>query len=215
MKKIIGNPWFKWTAFILLVSCSGGRKNQNPGQPVSAQPQQSSRQAQPQNIYYFNDQNNVSVGEIDLGSQLYFKLDNTSLRRVEKNGKSKYRDPSNQTVYEIKYSDDGFKLRTPTGQLLWKVKYKNSKIKLANNEEMKDAYEISQKGESAVIKKNDTLVENLDLGEGTIPVIVKSPSRTLMISGPSKNPVFAILTLKDIPADQQMVLIMEVLLKDQ
>ena len=222
MKGTRQHRWLKFIPLILLLACSGGRRydNQNSMPEKSAVPSQSTQSATQQSSaqsgteYYFNTADNVSVGMIDLKSPVYFQLDNTSLRRVVKGDKSKYRNENNQNVYEIKYDDDGFKLRTDQGKLLWKLKYKTGKIKIAPNEEMTDPFEIKPDGNTAVISKNNSTVVSVNLGEGTIPVIIKTGSRTLMISGPKKNPVLSLMALKDIPDDQKMVLITEVLLSD-
>ena len=217
MKGILQSPWLKFIPVLILLACSGGKRydNRNSSQEKTSAPAQVTRPAQAATEYYINTADNVSVGIIDLKSPVYFRLDNTSLRRVVKGEKSKYRNENNRNIYEIKYDDDGFKLRDDQGRLLWKLKYKTGKIRIASNEEMTDAYEIKQGGNKAVISKNDSTVASVDLGEGTIPVIIKTGSRTLMISGPGKNPVLSILALKDIHDDQKMVLITEVLLSNR
>ena len=219
IKRTLQSPWFKLVPVILLLACSGGKRydNQNSvqqkasGTTSSSQPVQS---AQPETEYYFNSADNVSIGLIDLKSPAYFRLDNISLRRTVKGEKSKYRNENNQNIYEIKYDSDGFKLRDDQGRLLWKLKYKSGKIKIGSNEEMTDAFEIKQEGHSAIISKNGTTVATVDLGEGTIPIVIKTSSRTLMITGPRKNPVLSLMVLKDIPDDQKMVIITEVLLSN-
>ena len=218
MKGTRQRRWLKFIPLILLLACSGGKRydNQNSMPEKSVAPSQATQQsAQSGTEYYFNTADNMSVGLIDLKTPVYFQLDNTSLRRVVKGDKSKYRNENNQNVYEIKYDDDGFKLRTDQGKLLWKLKYKTGKIKIAPNEEMTDPFEIKQDGNTAVISKNNSKVVTVNLGEGTIPVIIKTGSRTLMISGPKKNPILSLMALKDIPDDQKMVLITEVLLSDR
>ena len=44
--------------------------------------------------------------------------------------------------YEIKSNDNGFKLRTSDGTLLWKVRISEDKIKVSNNEENANAFEL-------------------------------------------------------------------------
>ena len=45
----------------------------------------------------------------------------------------------------MKLGDDGFKVRTLDGKLLWKVKVTPEKIKVSNNEENKDPFELKIK----------------------------------------------------------------------
>ncbi len=210
MKKVIGNHWYNVILIFLVLGCSGGKNHNNKvTTTVPPSPASSARNAK---IYYFNNSQNQSIGLIDLDSPAYFRIDDISLRRLSKNGKSKYRDQSNVNRYEVKYSDDGFKLRDSNGNLLWKLKYKADKIKLSNNEEMKNAYDIKQKGEKIIVTQNDNPVDSLNLGSGSVPAVIKTSNRTLVISGPTRSPAFALLRFSSIPAELQMILITEVLL---
>ena len=66
--------------------------------------------------------------------------------------------------YAVKFSDDGFKLRDHNEELLWKVKLYDDKIKLADNEEMNNAYEIKLKEEGRVkVERNEGLLKELRL----------------------------------------------------
>ena len=46
---------------------------------------------------------------------------------------------------EVKFGNDGFKVRTLDGKLLWKVKVAADKIKVSNNEENANSYELKIK----------------------------------------------------------------------
>lgn len=80
--------------------------------------------------------------------------------KMTKPDKKKYFNSSNTVVYEVKYKDDGFKLRTASSDLLWKVKLYENKVKISDNEENLDPYEIKKldNGE-AKLEKNDTTIE--------------------------------------------------------
>ncbi len=210
MKKVTENHWYKIIFIFVILGCSGGKSQKNQVANSATAPAASTIRAE--KTYYLNNSDNQAIGSINLDSPVYFRIDDISLRRISRDGKSKYRDPSNRNLYEVKYSDDGFKLRDGKGNLLWKLKYKPDKIKLSNNEEMNDAFDIKLKGETVLIARNNSPVDSLDLGSPSIPAVIKTQNRTLLISGPSKNPAFAIMTLSSIPEDQQMILITEVLL---
>ena len=68
-------------------------------------------------------------------------------------GKRKYRIGSGPVAYEVKPGDNGFKLRTPDGKLRWKVKISPAKIKISDNEENQNPYELKRRenGEVKVV----------------------------------------------------------------
>ncbi|MCV6629474.1 MAG: hypothetical protein OIF50_06410 [Flavobacteriaceae bacterium] len=73
-----------------------------------------------------------------------------------KSDKKKYYDQDNQVVYEIKYKPTSFKLRTPSSKLLWKVKLYENKVKISDNEENTNPYEIKKMAPSVFkLTKND------------------------------------------------------------
>jgi hypothetical protein len=197
-----------------IIACSGTQRydhssvsnDHQPSDPKVKQPDTQEKQ------YYIRDHSNNTTGSINLDLPVRIQWHETSLTRVVKDDKSKYRNENNRNLYEIKYSDDGFKLRDPNGQLLWKLKYKESRLKIAENEEMTQAYEIRQNGQEVEIKKEEKVLQSIDLGSASVPVLIKTNRESLMVSGPTKNYSFAILAIEEIPADQQLILISEVLL---
>ena len=64
--------------------------------------------------------------------------------KMTKSDKKKYYDANNNVVYEIKYKSDGFKLRTASSDLLWKVKFYDAKVKISDNEENLNPFEIKK-----------------------------------------------------------------------
>jgi len=80
--------------------------------------------------------------------------------KMTKPDKKKYFDSNNTVVYEVKYKDDSFKLRTASSDLLWKVKLYDTKVKISDNEENLNPYEIKKldSGESK-LEKNDATIE--------------------------------------------------------
>src|SRR5215212_4754859 len=58
-------------------------------------------------------------------------------------GKRKYTVDGSVVKYEVKPNDEGgFKLRTADGKLLWKVKVTPEKIKISDNEENNNPFEL-------------------------------------------------------------------------
>ena len=68
-------------------------------------------------------------------------------------GKRKYRRDSGPVIYEVKPNENGFKLRTPDGKLRWKVKISPEKIKISDNEENQNPFELKRRdnGELKVV----------------------------------------------------------------
>jgi hypothetical protein len=197
-----------------IISCSGNKRDDHLVSSPDNQPgkQQVKQERGRENQYYIRDKSNNTVGLIDLDYPVTIKWRETSINRVVKGDKSKYRNGNNENIYEIKYSDEGFKLRNDDGRLLWKVKYKESRLKISDNEEMTSAFEIKQDGQAAEIKKDQKPVQSIDLGSSSVPVMINTSRETFTIAGPSKNLSLAILAIEDIPADQQLILVTEILL---
>jgi hypothetical protein len=73
------------------------------------------------------------------GSDLTVTFDGGVLHGKFKGEKRKYE------TLEVKLGDDGFKVRTLDGKLLWKVKVTPEKIKVSNNEENNNPFELKIK----------------------------------------------------------------------
>jgi len=112
--------------------------------------------------------------------------------KMTKPDKKKYYNSSNAVVYEVKYKEDAFKLRTAASDLIWKVKLYDHKIKISDNEENLNPYEIKKldNGESK-LEKDDTTLERGTAAE-------------------ARNLVYQI---KVMPKDQQDIIVSE--LKDK
>ncbi|MFK7813892.1 MAG: hypothetical protein AB8B59_15460 [Maribacter sp.] len=108
--------------------------------------------------------------------------------KMTKADKKKYYNSDNTVVYEVKYKDDSFKLRSSSSDLLWKIKLYENKVKISDNEENLNPYEIKkmENGESK-LEKDDTTIERS----------TASNARNL------------ISKITEIPLDQQEILINE------
>ena len=112
--------------------------------------------------------------------------------------KKKYYDANDNVVYEIKYKPDGFKLRTASSKLLWKIKLYDDKIKISDNEENLDPYEIKIiNSEEAKLVKNDAKLARLTNEE---------------VKG-AYFPSLLINEISEIPEDQKRIIMDELVLK--
>lgn len=127
----------------------------------------------------------------------------------EKEGKRKYYDNGTLT-YEVKMNDEGFKLKDASSKLLWKVKIYPDKIKVSNNEENTNPYEIRNNGGVIEVKKDDAKFSTIKI-DGTNVMVNEKKAYTF-----SKNlDSFAvgILSIGEIPMDQRIFILAEYLIQ--
>jgi len=84
---------------------------------------------------------------------------------AKRSDKRKYYGPSNTMVYAVKYDDDGFKLRDHNEKLIWKVKLYEDKLKVANNEEMNNGYEIKLRDGKLKLERYEKEIKSIRLSE--------------------------------------------------
>ena len=198
---------YKWHLvwIIFLAACSG--REQNTQNQVSS-PIQNESPAKV--VYYIDNVDNEAVGSVEQGESISLTFGDESLFRVcNSQDKCKYRNRDGMNRYEIKYSEQGFKLRTETGELIWKIKFTEDKIKLARNEEMDDAIEIKSNAGTAKISQDGEEIGRVDFGSGSIPVLAEGPGGKVFITGPERQMASGILILEDIPVDQKLILFAE------
>jgi len=161
-----------------------------------------------------------TVAEIDLTSsdpKIDYSLNgqNGTVRgKTNDKGKRHYEAEDNRTIAEIKADADSFKLKGADGRLLWKIKFVDSKIKIANTEEMNNAF-VLKPGETDRIK---VLREETEIGKvkfyrerGKVKVenpadVAQYESNTNLFSG-----AYGVLLMNDIPAAERLIIMTELL----
>ena len=136
---------WKSFALVLLIAACGRRAEEwkpAPATPAST----SSRAAQPAapsapaSVVAVTTNDGQRVMEVaPSGTDLTVSYDGGVLHGRLKGEKRKYES------LEVKFGDEGFKVRTLDGKLLWKVKVTPDKIKVSDNEENKNPYELKIK----------------------------------------------------------------------
>ncbi|TAF67027.1 MAG: hypothetical protein EAZ55_05015 [Cytophagales bacterium] len=203
-------------ALYLLTSCGGEKKEQQTDKSEnSTNNQQSSEETTSENTYTIKDKNGATWVQIAInGDDLTVDIPNKiKLKGVKKDAeKTKYSDEKGTVVAEVKYKDESFKLRTPDGKLLWKVKLSGDKIKISNNEENENPYEIKKKD------NNNFKIEYQEKELGK----TKFSNNVIDIDGigtdlkvPARQNLFAygVLLLYDIPETERYILLAELLKK--
>jgi hypothetical protein len=138
-------------------------------------------------------------------------VEQTVLRvHQRKEDKRKYETPQG-IIAEIKYKDEGFKLRNPEGQLRWKVKIDSEKIKISDNEENNNPYEIKENDKQKVkVKRNDNEVATAKQHEGGKISIASANGQTqLQYKDGSLKKSLAVLAIEDLPLTDRVIIFYE------
>ncbi|MEO8379218.1 MAG: hypothetical protein ABI779_06105 [Acidobacteriota bacterium] len=130
------------------------------------------------------------------------------------NGKRKYTLDDGPVLYEIKPGDEGgFKLRNPDGSLRWKVKVYPDKIKISDNEENKNPYELKARADQRVkvVGPGDRELGNVRFAAEKIDV--ETADGKVIFSKRSAVPAgaYGVLLLEAIPARERYILVAELL----
>ncbi len=149
-----------------------------------------------------------TLATVTVGSeQIVVDMPEGSLTGIFKKEKRKYYDGSNAMRYAVKFSEDGFKLRDFREELLWKVKIYDDKIKLADNEEMNNAYEIKMRDEGKVkLERNDQPLTELRMNEAAEWFQVSDQLKT---KGAGLSLAPALLLIKELEPAEQYILMAE------
>lgn len=198
---------------LVLVSCRGESADSEESEAPSAPPPAAAASpgtaatAGPQLTGITEKGSTVTIAYTENGAEqeLYGEL--------RDNGKRKYTLDDGPTLYEIKPGDDGFKVRNADGSLRWKVKFYPDKIKISNNEENKDPYELKSRGGNRmkVVAPGDRELGNVRYAAEKIDV--ENASGQVIFSKRSAAPsgAYGVLLLDAIPARERYILVAELL----
>ena len=141
-----------------------------------------------------------------------------ALRGEEReSGKRKYAVDGGPVAYEIKPAEDGggFKLRTAAGQLRWKVKVYPDKIKISDNEENKNPFELKVRdgGRVKVMGPGEREVGNVrfDSAASRIEVQNASGAKQFEVASAAASGAYGVLLLDSIPQPERAILVAEIL----
>jgi hypothetical protein len=196
---------FNIAAFVILLSCSGPEKEKIT-QTVSNSPS-----TQP-GLYYVNDAENRELGSILLTAEPEISLGEKRVYSRRSNDKRKYIDSGGQTLYEVKFSDDGFKVRNAAGEMLWKVKIRDNKIQIGNTEEMENPFELRPgAGSSARAMLGEEVLAELETGGIISPVKLSGKLGEFWIAGPDPRYESLVLQLEAIEPMIRYIILTEIL----
>jgi len=128
---------------------------------------------------------------------------------MRESGKRKYSVGDGGVMFEVKPGDDqGFKLRLADGKLHWKVKVAAEKIKVSDNEENKNPFELKVRdgGRFKVVAPGDRELGNVRDGA------VEDASGKKMFTFEGKtSAAYGVLLLDSIPEIERYILVAEIL----
>ena len=130
-------------------------------------------------------------------------------------GKRKYTLGDDDAVlYEVKPGDDGgFKLRNPDGSLRWKVKVAPDKIKISDNEQNRNPYELKVKEPNRVkvFAPGDRELGNVRYATNQIEVEHTSGRVIFTTDAPKASGAYGVLLCDAIPERERYILVAELL----
>ncbi|MGE0821721.1 MAG: hypothetical protein AB7G75_10870 [Candidatus Binatia bacterium] len=132
--------------------------------------------------------------------------------KLKDSGKRKYQNAAGETLYEVKYKGDGFKLRTADGRLLWKVKLKAEKIKISNNEENLNPFEIwAEDGQTLKAGASGRELGTVSLIKAPQSVQIYGPTKQerYRVETPQRTKAYGLLLLEEIPEVERYILMAE------
>jgi hypothetical protein len=155
--------------------------------------------------------NGEVIGSIN-ESAFSFSYGTTSYTSKLNGDKRKYNGGSD--VIEVKYKEEGFKVRTSDGKLLWKVKITTDKIKISDNEEGKDPWEIKlNENDKAKIKKNDNEIGKVKMDSSKKEIEASSGSKSFVISAGKLSLAYCVLLVDEISDRDKFIIMTEIIAK--
>ena len=141
-----------------------------------------------------------------------------TLRGEDKeSGKRKYSVDGGPVLFEIKPDDDseGFKLRGPDGKLLWKVKLTPEKIKISDNEENNNPFELKMRegDRLKVVAPGERELGNVRFDRAATKTEIETASGAtkFVVEGSRPSRAYGVLLLDSIPEVQRYILAAEIL----
>jgi len=217
MKNLVKFIALLFLSTLFLVSCgqSSDNQNNNTSDNNTVQTDNSSTMQSDNAETFVIKMAGEEKGKIILdGSNIKFFVNGTEYQSKLKGDKRKYAVSNGDIVNEVKYKDDAFKVRTPSGDLLWKIKLYDDKVKISDNEENQNPYEIKM-GDSgkAKVKKDDTEIGKIKLKPEDHMIEITSDSKSYSVSGDKISLAYGVLLIDEIPDNLKYIIMSELLAK--
>ncbi len=210
------------TAFLLIVACNSGARR--PETAANKSPNESGTATNSSNGKSYDTK--VKIKTPDGKDFVEVKADANGtkleyngkvLRGETKDDKRKYALENGSLIAEVKFKDaDGFKVRTSDGTLLWKIKIAADKIKISDNEENQNAFEIKKNADGAKIERGETKLGEVKFYPDKQKIKVKDAADREIFDGNTNiySTAYGVLALNKIPEDLRLIILAELLARD-
>ena len=131
----------------------------------------------------------------------------TTLQGVSKDGVKRKYSSGGTVLFEVKGDADGFKLRTPAGGLLYKIKFYEDKVKVSDNEENTNPFELkTREGDRIkVMAPGDK-----EMGDVRSTTVEDAGGKKLFeVSGRPGSAGYGVLLLEGMPPTQRFIVFAE------
>jgi hypothetical protein len=155
------------------------------------------------------------VAEINQSGQIEFG--GKKLSKKQKNAEKVIYSLDGNEIAEVKTKDaDGFKVRDLSGKLLWKIKISADKIKISDNEENTNAFEIKKKDDGAKVEQNETPIGKIKFNPVSKKVKIKDAADKELFESrtDSQSIAYGVLLLDKIPETQRFIIISELIARN-
>lgn len=132
-------------------------------------------------------------------------------------GKRKYTVDGGAVVFEVKPDNDseGFKVRNPDGSLRWKVKLEPQKVKISDNEQNDNPFELKMRegDRLKVVAPGDKELGNVRFDRAKTKTEIENASGAtqFVVEGSRPSRAYGVLVLDAIPAVQRYIIAAEIL----
>lgn len=195
---------------LLLASCGGERAEAPPpapsSTPVAAQAAPPPSSAQLTSVSENEGEVTIAFTENGQARELFGEARDT--------GKRKYSLGDGTVLYEIKPGDgQDFKLRAPDGKLRWKVKVSPDKVKISDNEENRNPFELQVKDATRVKVEGpgERELGNVRFAANRLQVEDASGKVVFALGSMKPSGAYGVLLLDGIPPREQYILVAELL----
>lgn len=131
----------------------------------------------------------------------------TTLQGVSKDGVKRKYSSGGTVLFEVKGDDDGFKLRTPAGGLLYKIKFYDDKVKVSDNEENANPFELKTREGNRIKVMAPGDKEMGDVRSNTVEDA--AGKKLFEVTGRPGSAGYGVLLLDRMPAAQRFIVFAE------
>lgn len=203
-------------AFLSFACNSGSKQSETPNNPTTSKPTTENKAYDTKVKIKTPDDKDVVEVKIDANSTK-LEYGGKVVRGETKDDKRKYSVEGGSQIAEVKIKDaDGFKVRTNDGKLLWKIKIADGKVKISDNEENQNAFEIKKKDDGAKIERGETKLGEVKFYTDRQKIKVKDAAdKELFDSNTDKYlTAYGVLALNEIPEDFRFIILAELLARN-